>query len=400
MSDLAELYEQASERVESRGADLVELSHRIHAHPELALEERQAAQWLADVLERGGFEVERGSFDLETSFLATAGDSGPHVVLCAEYAALPGIGQACGHNLIGTAAVGAGLALAPLAAENGFRVSVLGTPAEEDVGGKRILVARGAFEGVDACLMVHPAPLDIRQTPMLALRDLRITVRGQAGHASLQSGGVRNALSALVDVHTHLSALDLGPYERCAGVILEGGRAPNVVPDTAVSYWFVRARTEEELEQLLGIVRTEVEARVAAHGCSVEFDSRFGTREMKTNVTLAAVYERHAEALGRDFVPQGLIGAESAASTDQGDVSQVVPSIHPMIGIDSGAVLPHEAAFADAAVSEAADRAVLDGAKALAHTALDTALADGVLEAARAEFESTDSTGAEMPGGD
>lgn len=388
------LRDRVAAEVDAAAGDLVDLSHRIHANPETAFEEVRASTWLAARLEAGGFDVELGTYGLPTSFRADAGKSGPRVVLCAEYDALPGIGHACGHNVIGACAVGAGLALAAGAEEAGLRVTVLGTPAEEDLGGKRMLVERGAFEKADACLMVHPAPVDIRQTPGLALADLVVTVRGRASHAALSSGSGGNALRALVGVHVALSEMELTPYERCNGVILHGGEVPNVVPEETSSRWFLRARNLEELESFVARVEEEVERSVAAAGCAVEFSSGFPPyREMKTNSVLAERYEAHVRSLGRELVPQSLIGAESATSTDQGNVSQVVPSIHPMIGIDSGPVLPHQPGFAAAAVTESADRAVLDGAKALAMTALDVAMVDGLLEQVREEFETTDSTG-------
>lgn len=396
-----ELRDRVVAGVDAVADDLVELSHRIHANPETALEEVKASTWLAQRLEAGGFDVELGAYGLPTSFRADIGTSGPRVILCAEYDALPGIGHACGHNIIGACALGAGLALAAGAEEAGLRVTVLGTPAEEDLGGKRMLVERGAFEEADACLMVHPAPLDIRQTPGLALADLVVTVHGRASHAALSRGSGGNALSALVGVHVALSEMELSPHERCNGVILRGGTAPNVVPEETSSRWFLRARNLEELESFVARVEEKVERNVEAAGCTVEFSSGFPPyREMKTNSVLAERYEDHVRSLGRELVPQSLIGAESATSTDQGNVSQVVPAIHPMIGIDSGPVLPHQPGFAAAAVTESADRAVLDGAKALAMTALDVAIVDGLLGRVREEFDATDSTGSRNSGQD
>lgn len=389
--DVVEAKVAAATAVRAAADDAVALSHRIHDRPETALAEHHAAQWLADACDAAGMEVERAAYGLETAFVARAGDRGPHVVLCAEYDALPRIGHACGHNIIGAVAVAAGAALAPLARSLGVRVTVLGTPAEETVGGKNLLADAGAFEDADAALMLHPAPLDIAAVPALAVEDLVVTVRGRAAHAALAgAGGGRapRALDTLVDVYRTVAAHPCGEWERCAGVITDGGDVPNVVPHEATARFFLRARTATDAADFAERVRDEVRALVAETGCSVEFDGwQAPYREFRQNAPLNAAYEANARAVGREFVPQALIGPESATSTDMGAVSQRVPSIHPMLGIDSGPALPHTPGFADAAVSDAADRALVDGAVALAWTALDVVLDPTVLAAARASFD-------------
>lgn len=398
--DAAGLEDRARAVAAAAGDSIVALSHDLHAHPELAMEEVHAHDLLAGVLERAGFDVGRHAYDLETAFRAELGSGdGPRVVICAEYDALPGIGHACGHNVIGASAVGAGLVLAGLVEDLGVRLCVLGTPAEEAVGGKAILVARGAFDGADAAMMVHPAPLDIREAPALAVNDLVVTVHGRAAHASLARSRRGNALDGLVDVYRLLVEYPIGDWERCHGVITHGGDVANVVPEEATGHWLVRARTEFDVEELAGRLRAEIEAVVAGAGCNVEFSSAMEKyREMKHNHALAGAYQANAEALGREFVPQVLIGAESASSTDMGNVSQVVPAIHPMIGIESLPHLNHQRGFTAAAASPAADRAACDAALAMATTVIDLATDDSLLAAIRADFAGTDSLGDPLGG--
>jgi amidohydrolase len=386
----ASIKDRIEESIRSAQSELIEISHRIHDHPELAFEERFASQLLADWLEAKGLEVEREAYGLETSFAAGAGRGDLKFVLCAEYDALPDIGHACGHNVIAAIAAGAGLGAAVVSGDLAFRVEVLGTPAEETAGGKAILIERGAFEGVAAALMVHPAPVDILDAPFLAVTDLVITATGKAAHASLQTGeGGRNALDAIVEVYSVLRDLELGPYERCNGVITEGGKAPNVVPEMATAAYYIRARTRSELETLLGKVRAAAEAAVAPTNCSVEFS---GTGmiidDVSANKVILEIYRSNAERLGRRFLRQDLITPQMAASTDMGNVSKIVPSIHPTIGIDSLPHLPHQRGFADAARSPGADLAVIEGAISLAWTIADLAANPSAIEAARKEFDS------------
>lgn len=389
------LKEVAAATAARNGEAIVGISHDLHANPELAMAEHHAHDLLSDVLEEAGFGVTRHAHDLETAFRAELGDGdGPLVVICAEYDALPRIGHACGHNLIGASAVGAGLVLAELAEAAGVRVCVLGTPAEEAIGGKAILVERGAFDGADVALMVHPAPLDIRAAPALAINDLVVTVRGTAAHASLTRSRRGNALDGLVDVYRLLAAHPMGDWERCHGVLTHGGDVPNVVPEEATGHWFVRARTDLDAAELAARLRHQIEATAGEAGCTVEFSSAMEMyREMKHNRVLAEAYQANAESLGREFVPQALIGPESASSTDMGNVSQVVPAIHPMIGIDSAPYLNHQRGFTAAAAAPAADRAAQDAALAMACTVIDLATDASLLKAVRAEFVSTDSTG-------
>ncbi len=389
--DVTEAKRRVEKAIREVSAELTDLSHSIHARPELGLKERYASQLLSDWLEEKGFAIERSAFGLETSFLARAGESEPRFVLCAEYDALPDIGHACGHNIIAAASAGAGYGASQVVEELGFGVDVLGTPAEESVGGKAILLERGAFEGVAAALMVHPAPVDILDAPYLAVGDLTITTIGKAAHASLGGGsGGQNALDALISVYLALKELPLGPYDRCNGVITDGGKAANVVPERAVATYFLRSRTTDELVRLIEKAKEAASEAAESAGCSVEFSTTGKLiDDVVANPTLADVYRRNAEALGRRFLPQDRLTPQMAASTDMGNVSKAVPSIHPTIGIGSYPFLPHQRGFAEAARSEEADKAIIDAATALAWTIVDVAADPETQKKIRSDFERT-----------
>jgi amidohydrolase len=384
-----ELKAQVQRRVEADAASLLALSHRIHGHPELAYEEMQAAEWVAEALEAGGMRVERKAHGLPTALRATAGRAGANVVLCAEYDALPGIGHACGHNVIAASSVGAGLALGELADDLGIRVTVLGTPAEESGGGKIDLLAAGAFEDATVAMMVHPWPDELVEFPTLAWARVEVAYHGKEAHASVTPHRGLNALDAATLSYMAVAALrqHLRPTERVHGIITHGGDAPNIVPRFARAIYFARAPSFEELEALKERVVRCFQAGAVATGCELEigwlgndYDS------IVANPTMGALYEANLSALGRHAVPPGAL-SETGGSTDMGNVSRVVPSIHPMIGLDCRPAVNHQAEFAAAAVSPAADRAVIDGALALAWTAVDLATTPGAFGRIQEEFE-------------
>jgi amidohydrolase len=355
---------------------LTALSRRIHAAPELAFEEERAAVWVGDALDAAGFAVERGACDLPTAFVARAGSGPLHVALCAEYDALPGIGHACGHNLIAAIAVGAATALRRVADDVGLTVRVVGTPAEERGGGKVVLLKRGAFEGVHAALMVHPAPLDTAEPVMLAWSGLEVRYHGRAAHASAFPEQGINAADALTVAQTAIGLLrqHLRPTDRVHGIVTHAGEAANVIPAFASAEYTVRARTLADLTHVRDRVARCFEAGALATGARLELvaDDR-PYAEVVHDRDLAACYRRNAEALGRRFPDLGGLADRFAGSTDMGNVSQVVPSIHPTIGIDSLPAVNHQPEFAAHCVTAAAERALLDAAVALAWTALDCA---------------------------
>jgi amidohydrolase len=355
---------------------LVALSHRIHAHPELGFEEEQASEWLVEMLDAAGFTVRRGIAQMPTAFLARAGSGPLHIAFCAEYDCLPGIGHACGHNVIAAMSAGAGMAAARVADELGLTVSVIGTPAEEGGGGKILLLERGAFAGVHAAMMVHPAPVEALEPKIIAASVFEVRYTGRASHASAFPELGINAADALTVAQTAVGLLrqHIRPTDRVHGIITKGGDAPNIVPaETAASY-MVRAQTVEGLAEVRRKVDRCFEAGALATGATLEIVG--GERpyaQMAHDSEIAAVYRKNAEALGRTFSELGPLRDRMAASTDMGNVSLALPAIHPFISIDSLPAVNHQPEFAAHCITEAADRALRDGALALAWTAIDLA---------------------------
>jgi amidohydrolase len=353
---------------------LVGLSHRIHGKPELGFEEESASAWCAEQLADAGFSVETGVCDLPTAFAATAG-SGPFVLaICAEYDALPGIGHACGHNVIASAAIGAGRALAPIADDLGITIKVLGTPAEEGGGGKILMMERGGFDGLNAAMMVHPAPGELDRMPCLAVEHFDVVYRGKEAHASAFPERGVNAADALTVAQVAIGLLrqHAGFGDQVHGIVTLGGAAPNIVPAHTEAKYYVRARTVKALEEWSPRVRRCFEAGAVATGSSVEIVPKGPTySEFHTDEAMTALYQANAEALGRVFPPVG--ERTMSGSTDMANVSLSIPSIHPMLGLDSFPAVNHQPEFTAAAGSPIADQAVLDGAMAMAWTVIDLA---------------------------
>lgn len=388
--ELGALKQAVCRAVDERREALLAVAHEIHAHPELSFQEHRAAALLARALKEAGLPVEAPAFGLETAFEARAGSAGPTVALLAEYDALPALGHACGHNLIATAALGAGLALAALGARLPGRLRVVGTPAEEQGGGKELLARAGAFDGVDAALMVHPAGVDLATMPTLALAEVEVVYHGRAAHASAMPERGVNALDALVTAYQAIAQLrqHIRSTERIHGIISEGGDAPNVVPERAAGRFYVRARNAAELAPLKQRVEGCFRAGAEATGARLEILWRDPDYlELRTNWPIAECYQANAESLGRRFVPMELVPASVAGTTDMGNVSHRVPAIHPMIAAAPAHCTIHAAEFAIHAGGPLGDAAALDGAKALAMTALDLWLHPELLVRARAAFE-------------
>jgi amidohydrolase len=389
--DLPALKERLRAEVDARADALVAASHEIHAHPELNYEERFAHDLLTDHLADEGLEVERGAYGLDTAFVARAGSSGPTIAVLCEYDALPGIGHACGHNIIATAGLGAGLAAAAVAEQVGARVVVLGTPAEEGGGGKILLAQRGAFEGVDAALMVHPASWDLTRMDVIAVQELTAVFTGEAAHAAAFPHRGRNALDAAVLGYLNVAALrqHIRPTERIHGVFTEGGDKPNIVPARAAQDWMVRSGSIRTLEPLKARVQACLEAGATAAGCEVELRWKpVVYADMLDNRVMVDLFAANSEALGRPLIEpdprQAVVG-----STDMGNVSYLVPAIHPMVQAAPSGIPIHTPEFAVHAGGEQGDRAVVHGALALAWTIADLWLGEGTLDAARAEFSAT-----------
>jgi len=387
---LESLKQSACAAVDARSDLLCAVSREIHAHPELAFEEFRASALLVATLREAGIAVEAPAYGLATAFESRSGAAGPTVALLAEYDCLPGIGHACGHNVIATAALGAGLALASLGERLPGRVRVLGTPAEEAGCGKELLARAGAFDDVDAALMVHPAGVDLVTMPTLALAEVDVRYRGVASHASgMPERGV-NALDALVTAYQAIAQLrqHIKPNERVHGIFTEAGEAPNVVPERAAGRFYVRSRDAAELVPLKRRIEGCFRAGAEATGCSVEIQWREPDYlELRTSWPLAERYRANAEALGRTFFPLDKLPASALGTTDMGNVSHRVPAIHPMIAAAPLSCSIHNAEFAEHAGSPSGDRAALDGAKSLAMTALDFLLDADLQRRVREEFE-------------
>jgi len=357
---------------------VLDLSHRIHARPELGFEEENASRWLADALDAAGFEVQRGVCDLPTAFTARAGHGPLHVAICAEYDSLPGIGHACGHNMIAAMAIGAGIAAAKAADEVGLTVHVIGTPAEEvgNASGKVLMLERGGFAGIHAAMMVHPAPVEMIEAHLIAASMFDVHYTGKEAHASAFPEMGINAADALTVAQTSIGLLrqHLRPTDRVHGFTTLGGEAPNVIPAHTSARYIVRAENIEELKDVRTKVYRCFEAGAIATGSKLEI--RGGDKpyaDVRYDHEISQIYQRNAEAVGREFPPLSPMMARLAASTDMGNVSQVIPSIHPMIGINSLPAANHQPEFTAHCITEIADKAVLDGALAMAWTAIDLA---------------------------
>jgi amidohydrolase len=389
MTAVDDLKQRVLADVDRRAGVLLDASHSIHARPELGFEEHHAHDLLTSILAEAGLDTERGAYDVATAFRATAGTGdGPTVAILCEYDALPEIGHACGHNIIATAGLGAALAAASVTEATGGRLVVLGTPAEEGGGGKIVMARRGAFKGVDAALMVHPADVDLLAMSTIAVQQLEAVYEGKAAHASAFPWEGRNALDAAVLGYLGVAALrqHIRPTERVHGVFTKGGDKPNIVPKEAVTYWFVRSDTLASLDVLKPRVLASLEAGALATGCTMhhEWDDH-PYADVRDNAALQAAFAANAAAVGRDLVPPDR-DHEVVGSTDMGNVSYLVPSIHPMLQVAPPGISIHSPEFTRYAGGAEGDRAVIDGAKALALTVVDLWADAALLAEARAEF--------------
>jgi amidohydrolase len=367
------LQERASEVIESLRDELVSLSHFIHDHPELGYEEYESSTVLANFIEGQGFEVERGSAGLPTAFRATKGTGDLHVVYCAEYDALPNVGHACGHNIIATSSLGAALGLGAVADDAGVTVTLLGTPSEEGGGGKVDLLNAGYFDDAHAALMVHPFPSDRLEATVLAVDHFDVIYIGKEAHASAAPWEGINALDALTIAQVALGLLrqQLRPGDQIHGIVTDGGSAANIIPSRVVGRFMARSVTFERLAQLRERVNACFEAGALATGATLAFEELgHPFSHLESDPDILAHYRRAAEGLGRNFHLDDEEVARPTISTDMGNVSLVVPSIHPLLMIPTNGAINHQPEFTAACVTPAADQAVIDGALALALTAI------------------------------
>jgi amidohydrolase len=352
---------------------LRDVSARIHQNPELRFEEHKAAGWLGDALAGAGLEVERGVGGLATAFRARAGGAkGPRVAILAEYDALPVIGHACGHNLIAAGALGAFLALARQGAALPGTIEIVGTPAEEGGGGKIRLLERGIFEGVDAAMMFHPFDRDLLAHFALASIWLEMRFTGKASHAALAPWEGTSAATACMDTFRLIDGqrVHFRDGVRVHGVIRQAGEAVNIIPERADAEFSVRAKDLAELERVRAIVERCARGAAMASGVELEIRQREGYKDLVNNLPLARRFGDKLRALGR--APAERDDDVGAGSTDMGDISHAVPSIHPWIAIcEKGETTCHQHAFAACAGSERGNDAMLVAAKAMALTAAD-----------------------------
>lgn len=377
---MTQVGEELRRRTESARPDLLQLSRRVHAAREIRFEERQSSEMVADQLSAGGFDVDKGVCDLETAFVATAG-SGPLTVgICAEYDALPGIGHACGHNIIASSAVGAGLALARVADDIGLTVRVLGTPAEESGGGKILMLERGAFDGVHAAMMVHPSPEERVYMDCLAVSHFRVGYTGKEAHASAYPERGVNAADALTVAQVAVGLLrqHFNAHDQVHGIVTDGGLAPNIVPAHCDARFYARAVDLQALDRLRSRIDNCFQAGALATGCTLDLeDESQPYSEFRPDVEMAELYRLNAIAVGRRFEE---LPPRRGGSTDMANVSLAMPTIHPMLAIESKGASNHQPEFTAACVTESADRAVVEGALAMALTVAEMATTEKVRE--------------------
>ena len=381
MSSSASLKDVTRAAVDEARDALVDLSHRIHGHPETCFEEVKGCEWTAAALDDAnvGFAIETGVCDLPTAFVAKAGSGPLHIGICAEYDALPGVGHACGHNVIAAAAVGAGIALAKVADDLGITVSVLGTPAEEGGGGKIFMLERGAFDGIHASMMVHPAPFEFDHMPCAAASMLNVHYQGKTAHAAAFPELGINAADALTLAQVGIGLLrqHITGDSRIHGIVTRGGEAPNIVPGEAAGEWIVRAPTLAKLAELEPRVRARFEAGATATGATLEITEKCPPySEFSDDVDLKAIYRRNAKELGRN--PLEDASSFPPASTDMANISLAMPAIHPLLGLDCFPAVNHQPEFTAFCATPVADQAVVDGAVGMAWTAVDAATDEAV----------------------
>jgi len=355
--------------VESRQEELTAIAEALYLHPEIGLKEFKASALLSGILGKNGFAVERGIAGLETAFRACYGTAGPGIAILAEMDALPEMGHACGHNIIAAAAVGAALALRHALPEDAARIIVLGTPAEELGIGKLEMVRNGAFTDVDFAMMVHPSSRRQVVKMYLGLARVRFTFFGRPAHAAAYPDEGINALDAVIQTFNSINALrqQLRPEVRVHGIITEGGVAPNIIPERGGCYFYVRADDLKEVDEVKQRVIACARGAALASGCrlQVEEDGRV-LAPLKINRAFYALYSAQLRYLGLE--ESTAPADKNKGSSDIGNVSQVVPTIHPHVPLGCGLHI-HSEDFARATVSAMGKEAVLEGARTLALTA-------------------------------
>ncbi len=370
--DIEKLKSSVVGEIDARRHQLSELSLKIHSSPELGFQEVKAAAWLTHYLEENGFSVERGICELPTAFRGRCGQGKPAIAILAEYDALPNFGHACGHNLIAASAVGAAVASKLAVDQFGGSILVVGTPGEELYGGKVIMADRGAFNNLDMAMMVHPGAYDTAITRALACQALEVEFFGKAAHAAARPEAGINALEAMLNSFAAINSLrqHIKDKARIHGIITDGGEAANIVPAHSAGAFLVRAEDDAYLDELKGRVINCFIGAATASGARLEY--RWGGiryAPLRNNLTLARLFRQNMQSLGRKVKLSD--PSQAFGSTDMGNVSQLVPSIHPKVAIAPEEVLLHSPQFTEVAASETGIKGLLDAAKALAMTVVD-----------------------------
>ncbi len=396
MNQLSDLRHDALRAVDDLSPLLLQVSHQIHQTPELAFEEHQSAKLLADTAESQGLQVTRAAYGLDTAFSSEFGGEGkPQIGVLSEYDALPGIGHACGHNIIAAAGLGTTLALHRLGHRLPGRVRYIGTPAEERGCGKELLAQNGAFNGLDAAMMIHPAGIDSKAVGTMCISEVRVSFKGRAAHAAVNPDGGRNALDAATLAYMAIAQLrqHLPKNAQVHGIMEKGGRAPNIVPDKSDLSYFVRALDAKTLAGVKARVENCFKAGALATDCTAEINwSEADYLDMKVNHALADAYEKNATDLGRSFIPYEAL---PLGGTDMANISHRMPILHPLIACSPPEIVIHDPEFEKWAASPSGDQALIDGTKAMLMTALDFLCDESLRDQAWKEFNATADRSAE-----
>lgn len=355
---------------------LTEVSDWMYDNPELGFEEFKTSQYLVEFIESFDHDVTYPTGKLDTAFEITFGTEGPLTVLCVEYDALPEIGHACGHNIIATASIGAGLAIANLVEELGIRVKLLGTPAEEGGGGKIILLDNGVFEDAACSMMIHPAYENVVNPTFTTIQQYKVEFFGKDAHAAGAPEEGINALDAQIQLFVNASTYrqQMVSSNRMHGVITNGGFKPNIIPSYTSSEWYLRALNEENLIEIEKDFMNFVNAAAMATKCEVKVESPdYRYTEIKNNKIMYDLYKDNSSSVGRKMILQSEASRPGLGSTDMGNVSLAMPSIHPMLSIDSKDAVNHQPEYAAATLTPGGHKAIYDGAYAMGATIIDLA---------------------------
>ncbi len=383
----SDLKKHIQAEIDKQQDKLIKLSLNIHSNPEEGFNECKACGWLCEYLEENGFRVEKGICELPTAFKAVYGSGKPVIAFVAEYDALPNLGHACGHNLIAAIAAGGAVSSKICVDECGGSIAVIGTPAEEIYGGKVLMAQRGAFDGIDMAMMAHPSTHDTATTKALACISLEVEFFGREAHAAAHPENGINALEAMLLAFNGINSLRQHTKDesRIHGIITDGGQVVNVVPAHSAASFLVRADDEDYLDILKQQVLNCFKGAAAASGARLEYkwgDVQYAP--MLNNLTMAQLWTNNMQALGRDA--KMTRKDQSFGSTDMGNVSQLVASIHTSVAIAPTGTSIHSPQFAEAAASKDGSRGMLAAAKALAMTAADLLSSPAAVELVKKEF--------------